>query len=243
MGKPTPEEQAFYAAMLQQLGYIATHTSKTSEMLATGVRNGVLQTGSFVFDSTGVFTISMGSEIGSAEVSNGGDYSLVVASGTSPTAPIQGAGRHPMASGTWRMCNIANHSVSFYGTPGQSVSYQLFTQGGLWGRGQIMHDTSAIPVTLTGSNQQIATPTTTGPDVTGTLRYKGFALREFTGAASALVRIWDNVNTSSGNILDEVSLAPGESARELYPGRGVRATVGIYLQIVSGLVVGSVRYN
>jgi hypothetical protein len=70
--------------------------------------------------------------------------------------------------------------------------------------------------------------------------YRGFTIRETAGAA-AVVRIWDNDDAASGTVLDEIGLAPLESAREYYPDGGVKTTVGIYLQVVSGTVVGSVR--
>lgn len=70
--------------------------------------------------------------------------------------------------------------------------------------------------------------------------YGGFSVRETSGAASALVRIYDNPSTSSGAVLDEIALAAGESAREWYGG-GFVAVSGIYVDIVSGAVAGSVR--
>jgi len=91
--------------------------------------------------------------------------------------------------------------------------------------------TPAIPVTLTGTppaSQVInATPTT----------YRGFALRETTGTTGAVVVIWDNATTTTGPVLDQVSLAPGESAREDY---ARTATAGIYAQIVSGTIAGTI---
>ncbi len=68
--------------------------------------------------------------------------------------------------------------------------------------------------------------------------YRGFELREFTTSATALVRIWD-ATSATGKILDEVSLAANESARENY-GTPKIALVGVYIEIVSGLVVGSI---
>lgn len=68
--------------------------------------------------------------------------------------------------------------------------------------------------------------------------YCGFSLRE-TAGATAVVRIFDNPSAASGTVLEEISLAANESAREFYPG-GVAAATGIYVQ-VTGTVVGSVR--
>lgn len=77
--------------------------------------------------------------------------------------------------------------------------------------------------------------------VTAPGRYVGFSIRETTGAATAVVRLWDNASAASGTSLEEISLAAGESAREYYGDGGIRTTFGVYVQIVSGAIVGSVR--
>jgi hypothetical protein len=68
--------------------------------------------------------------------------------------------------------------------------------------------------------------------------YRGFQLRETTGLAVALVRIWDAAS-ATGTILDEISLAANESARENYS-IAKTAKVGVYVEIVSGTVAGSI---
>lgn len=68
--------------------------------------------------------------------------------------------------------------------------------------------------------------------------YCGFSLRETAGAA-AVVRIYDNT-AADGTLLDTISLAADESAREFYPG-GIKAVAGIYFSLVSGTVEGSIR--
>ena len=70
--------------------------------------------------------------------------------------------------------------------------------------------------------------------------YRGFSLRETSGAAAALVRVWDNASAAAGNVLDEIALSAGESAREWYES-GIWAESGIYVQVVSGAVTGSIR--
>lgn len=85
------------------------------------------------------------------------------------------------------------------------------------------------PVNLTGSDQQIRP----GPAI-----YAGFTIRE-TAASTAVVVIYDSTS-ASGLILEEISLAANESAREFYPG-GIWASTGIFVDVVSGAVTGSVR--
>lgn len=90
---------------------------------------------------------------------------------------------------------------------------------------------TARSTALTGSNQAICTDQAT---------YAGFTIRETSGGAAAVVRIWDNASAASGTLLEEISLASGESAREFYAG-GILATLGVYVQVVSGAVAGSIR--
>lgn len=71
--------------------------------------------------------------------------------------------------------------------------------------------------------------------------YFGFALRETAGAA-AVVRIRDG-GVITGDILDTVSLLANESAREWYGPQGIKGRSGLYVEIVSGTVEGSVRYG
>jgi hypothetical protein len=89
----------------------------------------------------------------------------------------------------------------------------------------------AQALALSGSSQALST---------GSVRYSGFTIRETGGTVGAIVRVWDNASAASGTVLDEISLAAGESAREFYPG-GIRASYGVYVQVVSGAIAGSVR--
>ena len=93
-------------------------------------------------------------------------------------------------------------------------------------------DFTSNQVALTGSNQAVsANPT----------YYLGFTIRETSGSAAAVVRIFDNASAASGTVLDEIALSAGESAREWYGMGGLRASSGVYVQVVSGAVAGSVR--
>ena len=86
-------------------------------------------------------------------------------------------------------------------------------------------------VALTGSDQVVRA---------GVAYYRGFSIRETSGAAAAVVRIYDHASAASGTVLDEISLDAGESAREWYES-GIWASSGVYIDVVSGAVAGSVR--
>lgn len=71
--------------------------------------------------------------------------------------------------------------------------------------------------------------------------YHGFSLKETSGAASATVKIYRG-SDATGDLVEVVQLAASESAREFYPG-GISVSFGIYIDIVSGSVEGSVRVS
>lgn len=91
---------------------------------------------------------------------------------------------------------------------------------------------NVVSVALTGSDQAVRASGCT---------YHGFTIRETSGVAVAVVNIYDNASAASGTLLDTISLAANESAREDYLPQGIRAGNGIYVDVVSGAVAGSVR--
>lgn len=100
--------------------------------------------------------------------------------------------------------------------------------------------------TLNAIAQLGATPRPIRANQSASLSYSagalaGLSLRETSGAASAVVRLRDGEDTSDpGNILISVSLAAGESTRDWYLPAGVSFGRGLYVEIVSGQVEGSV---
>lgn len=92
---------------------------------------------------------------------------------------------------------------------------------------------SASPVPLTGANQAVMA----GPAI-----YRGFTLREAAVvAAAATVRIWDNPSAASGTLLEVVELPADGSAQAFYSDGGIRAHLGVFVEVVAGTVEGSVR--
>lgn len=84
-------------------------------------------------------------------------------------------------------------------------------------------------IALTGSDQVVRN----APCI-----YHGIAVRETAGAV-AVVDVYDNASTNSGTRLDPISLGPNESIT-IWRECGVRAQNGVFVDIVSGTVVGSV---
>lgn len=85
------------------------------------------------------------------------------------------------------------------------------------------------PVALSGSSQAI---------LGAAGLYHGFSVEE-TAGATARIRVYDNTS-AAGTRVETITLSPNESAREYY-GTGIAVTNGVYVEIVSGTVAGSVR--
>ena len=96
---------------------------------------------------------------------------------------------------------------------------------------------SIISVTISGSAVVRSTPAT----------YYGITVRETGGVAVAKVRVWDNASAASGVLLETIGLPAGGSASFQYAAEdasgGLRAANGVYVEVVSGAVEGSVRVS
>lgn len=88
---------------------------------------------------------------------------------------------------------------------------------------------AAGSVALTGSDQQAFS----GPCV-----YRGIVARE-TAASTAVVRVYDGTSTS-GVLIGQVTLAANGDSDRWYE-TGIWCPGGVFVDIVSGAVVGSVR--
>lgn len=141
----TPEERALVLELLQQMKYATAHLSKTSELLATGVTNHVLEVKTHTFDATGVLTLEFNATCGALKVSNIGITDVTVTSSTPQGAapPNGGVGVGVVPAGTWDVVNLASRFFTLYGTSGQRVFYQAFTIGGIIGGGLVGVDGGA----------------------------------------------------------------------------------------------------
>lgn len=113
-------------ALLQQMTYVAQHSSRTAEMLAVGVMNNVLEVGTRTFDAAGTVQLNWGTTCGSIEVVNHGTTPVFVGSGppssSSPNLPRVDAG-------IIRAINVGSRVVTLYGTAGATVGFQAYTVG------------------------------------------------------------------------------------------------------------------
>lgn len=74
---------------------------------------------------------------------------------------------------------------------------------------------------------------------TGPCTLRGWSLREDAGtAAVATVRIWDGTS-ATGTVLAAIELAANASTSQAIPD-GLRAALGVFVEVVAGSVEGSV---
>ncbi|OHV46607.1 hypothetical protein BBK14_01805 [Parafrankia soli] len=86
----------------------------------------------------------------------------------------------------------------------------------------------ARSVALTGSDQAVLAAVGV---------YRGICLRETAGAAAA-VRVYDNPSAASGTVIGAFTLAANASVDVVHDGIWV---TGVYVDVISGAVEGSVR--
>jgi hypothetical protein len=91
---------------------------------------------------------------------------------------------------------------------------------------------SARAIPLTGSDQAVQTHAGI---------YRGYVLRETSGGAPATVLVYDSASGASGTLIDAVRVPAGDAASQWYGGDGIWAVEGLYVDLVSGAIAGSVR--
>lgn len=87
----------------------------------------------------------------------------------------------------------------------------------------------AVPTTVASGTGNVAAVATA-------CSLMGWSFRENAAATAALI-IRDG---SGGTVIAEVTLAAGESIRDVAPGAGIRCLTGVYIERTSGTTKGSV---
>lgn len=121
--------QQLNAELLEELRYVRAHTSRTAELLATGVKNNVLQVGTGTFGASGMRQFAWQATCGSVVVRNlSAQSSVTVAAGPASVTPT-GVGSWTIPAGCKDTVNTNSRVVTLYGTDGESFCYQAFTVG------------------------------------------------------------------------------------------------------------------
>lgn len=98
---------------------------------------------------------------------------------------------------------------------------------------------SELPISGPVFPHDFATTTTSFQSFSLQVFLCGFSLIETTGTATAEIDLWNGFNASS-ELVAVIALNPGQSMRDWYGFMGLYLDTGLYCQIVSGSVRGSV---
>lgn len=115
--------------MLEQLREInATSTLAQARKNAGRSINGVLEVGTYALDSSGLWTRSYGTAIGSVVVSNPTSHTITVYAGppTSSAMATNGIGVFVVPAGSVQSIPIDHHAVTLVGTAADVFSVQVW---------------------------------------------------------------------------------------------------------------------
>lgn len=93
------------------------------------------------------------------------------------------------------------------------------------------YERHASPITVAGGGSQVS--------IGGNHLIMGWSLRETTGAAGAVVDIFDGQD-ATGQILATLSLVASESTRDWLGPDGIETDIGVFVRVNSGAVSGAV---
>lgn len=90
-----------------------------------------------------------------------------------------------------------------------------------------------LPVAATSADVQL---------LTGLFVLRGWAFQETTNAAGAVLTLHDGADDTAPLVVP-ITLATNESTRDYPPGNGILLRTGLFLEMVSGTVQGSIWYS
>lgn len=123
-------ERMVYAETLGQLR--ATHATMTEfmERFQGRTLNHVLRVETAIFDATGAISRSFATPAGCIQLDNPGTHPVTISSaGNTGTAPLIGVGVYVIKAGTNRTVALGSATLTIYGTTGDTISFQIFSEG------------------------------------------------------------------------------------------------------------------
>jgi len=124
-------EASVWEQIAEDLQHIRLHSTRTSEFLASGIINNVLEVGTWTFDSLGAVERAFRATCGSIEVTNYGTAFVTVTGSGRGSRPNGGPGVMRVDPGESKVVNVASRVVTIWGIPGETVTIQAFTIGGV----------------------------------------------------------------------------------------------------------------
>jgi hypothetical protein len=125
-------ERVLAAELLAAFRHMAQSTTDFMARIASGIINDVLVVETATFPADGIVHRQYGVAAGVIEVRNLAATNVVTVSSSGPSsaAPSGGVGVYKVPGGVESEIHLASHQVTFYGTSGDSVSFQVLTSGG-----------------------------------------------------------------------------------------------------------------
>jgi hypothetical protein len=124
-------QRVMNAELLQDMRWWRQSFTEFAARLQGRLVNDVLQVETVIIDANATpVTRQWRAAAGSVEVNNLSTHPITVsAGGASAVAPAQGVSVYIVPAASTRTVNLAARQVTFYGTAGDSFSYQAFTAG------------------------------------------------------------------------------------------------------------------
>lgn len=124
-------QRVMNAELLQDMRWWRQSFTEFAARLQGRLVNDVLQVETVAFDASATpQPRQWRAAAGAVEVNNLSTHPITVAAGgPSQTAPATGVGVYIVPAATSRVVNLASRQVTFYGTAGDTFSYQAFTAG------------------------------------------------------------------------------------------------------------------
>lgn len=120
-------ERTLVYCLLDELRQLR-ETSSATAAAARAALNGVLAVETLVLDATGAATRQYRVQVGSVVVANPGANDLTVSSAPlGGGAATVGSGQYPVSAGTAVSVPIGSHTITLYGTAGDTVGLQVYT--------------------------------------------------------------------------------------------------------------------
>lgn len=159
------QSEALVTSTLESLSYAVTHLSETSERLATGVVNNVLEAGTRVVDTAGSgIMFSFQATCGSLVIRNPANTTLTIAAGQGPgVRPISGPGVHFVEGRSWRSVPINARYFTVYSAASASFAYEAYTNrvapsGGALGQPAVTGATTSGTDPAAGAEASVTVP-------------------------------------------------------------------------------------
>lgn len=167
--------------LLSELQHLNSTQTEMMARLAGGlILNNVLGVETVTIPSSGFVQRDYPVAVGAVEIRTAAHSVTFAAGGGASSPPQVGTGVYPVPANTVQVINLGSTTFTVYGSPGDVLSWQVFTKGGITGATSVQSTAVARPGTtldVVGTAAAAAAVTATLPAVAGkTTWLTGFEL-------------------------------------------------------------------